>query len=198
MFYIGMDLSLECSGLSIINDNGTTVLTAAIKSNRLGDNIEDRFERYYNILDQIVVILESYMNKISCIAIEQISYGSQGRIVQLAESATLIKDYVLKGKNKDCNIIEVAPKSLKKFILGKVESKGKNSKKLIVEKVNYEYNEKIEDDNIADSLVLAQIAKCYFETKNNICEKEYFKYQKEVVVQLLKKYKFKEDVKNVR
>jgi Holliday junction resolvasome RuvABC endonuclease subunit len=178
--FLGLDLSLSDSGISLINEDGSILILESIKSKRVGDKIEERFARYYSILNQIRELIIPYIEKIKGIAIEMFSYGSQGRIVQLAESATLVRDLILRNKNKDSFIIEVSPISLKKFILGKVKAKGQQSKNLIIKEIYKKYDVDINNDNIADAFILSQIVKMYHDKKYE------FEYQKEVIENLIK------------
>ena len=81
---LGLDLSLSGSGISIINNESKFILNTSITSERINDSIKGRYERYNIILNKLKNILDTY-NNFSIICIEQISYASNGRIVQLSE-----------------------------------------------------------------------------------------------------------------
>lgn len=183
--FLGLDLSLGDSGVVLINDS-KIIIKESIKSYRIFDFIRDRFLRYSIIVNQLNDILFDYFKKIKCIAIENYSFGSSGRIVQLAESGGLIRNFLIENLNDDVDIIEVAPISLKKFITG--QGKGKQTKNIIIREIYKKYGYDIDNDNVADAFILAKIAELYYYMRNNIIlEKIYHKYQEDVVKNIIKK-----------
>ena len=76
--------------------------------------------------------------------------------------------------------------SLKKFILGTIKGSGKE---LILKEVYKKYQLDINNNNIADALVLAKIADLYYKMQNKLAIGDYPKYQIEVVQALIKKNK---------
>jgi hypothetical protein len=188
--YIGMDLSLCNSGICVIDSNGKILQNFGIKTKATKEDLRSRYERYHFILDQLKHEMSfTKWKNIKCIAIENYSYGSQGKIVQLVESGTIIRDYLFFNLSKYISFIEVAPISLKKFILGTVKNKGKEAKNIMCREVYKKYKVDIDDDNQIDSFLLANVAKCFYEIQNHIEGSFYYNYQLEVVNNLLKKVK---------
>ena len=116
-YSLGIDPSLSDTGISILDNQGLPVEMTSIKTNRIGDLIEQRFERYSKSLVGIEEAINPYICKVKVICIEAYSYRSLGKKDALYEQGALIRDYLLDIKREDCKIIEVAPMSLKKFII---------------------------------------------------------------------------------
>jgi len=190
MIFIGCDFSLANSGICFLNETEKPINLFSIKTKRYGDNIEERFKRYFEILDELKKH-SNYLNvnDVKIICIESYSLYSKGKIINLCESGTLNREYFLKSF-PEAKIIEVAPISLKKFILGHVKSKGKEAKNIMCREVYKKYHLNIDDDNQVDAFILAKIAQLYYlytiEKKQPV-----HIYQKEVLDSLIKKNKEK-------
>lgn len=198
-YFLGLDLSLTRSGYCIINQDGKQVLGGVITTEASGQEIENRFRRYRYIAEQILSEIRTFSKgkkHIQGVAIEAASFGSIGsRKNQLIESSAVVTNTLLDFFYREENTkkattlwIEVAPQSLKKFILGKLKSKGKEAKNIMCREVYIKYGATIDDDNEVDAFLLAQVSLVYWKRVN---EKDYdgdiFKYQYEVVDNIIKK-----------
>jgi hypothetical protein len=189
--FLGLDLSLCSTGVVLLDNDGKIKRKYIILSENKGDDVINRMDRYTMIVSELKSIIYQYNDCIKNIAIESYSLYSKGqRLVQMIESGTLVRYFLYSNICKVYNseIIEVSPMSVKKYILGTV--KNRNAKNVMCREVYKKYKIDLDDDNIVDAFLLANIAKCYYERKNNI-ESDYYKYQYEVVDNILKKNKKK-------
>jgi hypothetical protein len=185
MLFIGMDLSLSNCGLVVLDYNGKVQLLKSIKTEEIGQSVEKRFERCYNQINQFKETLLKYDLNDSIIAIESYALQAVGRITSLVESGTLIRDFIYKNYD-NCKILEVAPVSAKKFLLGSGKSdSGINKKAKIIMEIYKQFGLEIGDDNIADAFVLSNIAQAYYNVINN--NHNLKKYQLEVITTIMKK-----------
>lgn len=191
-YFLGLDLSLTCSGYCLINQNGKKVLSGTVTTTASGEEIKSRFWRYnfiaFTLLNKIFpTALKKKEQSIKTIAIETASFGSKGsRKTQLIENSAVVTQAMMKEINAEW--IEVAPISLKKFINGSVKSKGKESKNIMCREVYIKYGEKIDDDNEVDAFSLAQVARTYWKIINKKgYDGDIYKYQYEVVNNIIKK-----------
>jgi len=161
-YFIGLDLSLNGTGLVAINENIEIIEKKLIKSN-VKDIIEDR---YINISHSIMSILKS-LKPIQKIYIEGLSYGSSGSngaqlagihfITRTEIRRTFQFDNYVNGKlllTYSDLVKIVPPTTLKKFITGK----GQCKKNLMLLNVFKKFGETFDDDNLADAYSLARLA----------------------------------------
>lgn len=179
--YLGLDLSLADSGVCIINSGGEIVKIGSVITVNLGSRMDKRFKRYAQSAKGIksYILENNRSEKIACCAVEQYSFGSKGRMVQIVENGTMIR-YVLRKYGVE-NIIEPYPMQLKKFLLGKV-NKEMNAKNILCREVYKRYKVEINNDNQVDAFILAQLARTYDmyysdDRKNCVIQK----HQKEVI-----------------
>lgn len=191
--YLGLDLSLANSGVCIINEMGKIVEIKSVITGNLGSQMANRFRRYAHAAKGIkeCILKKDRNEKIACCAIEQYSFGSKGRMVQIVENGTMIR-YVIR-KYGITNVIEPYPMQLKKYLLGKV-NKEMNAKNILCREVFRKYGEEINDDNQVDAFILAQIARAYDkyyseERKNCVLQK----HQKEVLEKIFEGINAKDD-----
>lgn len=154
--FLGLDLSLTGTGVCILDDDGELVLATKITSTPCSDDIVSRFNRFTDISNNILSVIKPYSEAIRCVSIEMYSFLSNGKITQLVESGTIIR-MMLMNTLSNCVIKEVTPQSLKKFIAGDI--KGERKKDIIIKEVYKRFNIDVNDDNEADAVVLAKIAK---------------------------------------
>ena len=187
--FIGMDLSLTNSGVCVVNNDGGILAIDSVRTEPCGDTIKERFARYEYIARKIKEISKNVCGKTVAIAMENYSYGSKGRIIQLVEAGTLVRRMTYISKVE--HVIEVAPIQLKKFLLGKVKGKGKNVKNIMCREVFREFGDIIDDDNQVDAFILARIAWTYWrhlQVKNGEVPLILMKPQAEVLSKLLQKH----------
>ncbi|CAB4161977.1 RuvC Holliday junction resolvasome, endonuclease subunit [uncultured Caudovirales phage] len=138
-FAVGLDLSLSCTGVAVIDDEGILVTTAAIKT-KACNGVRGRVGRYDQLSKQIVSIINSYS---PCdVLIEGYSFGSKGRgQIDRAESGGVIRHQIITQCPGVRMIDEIAPLSLQKEVTGYGGGKGKEKKKAMKDAVEEVYGE---------------------------------------------------------
>jgi len=170
--YLGIDASLDGTGLSIIANDYKIVDTAKLSTPSYG------VERLYHLELKFNEFIESYSLNLACI--EGGAYKESGRIYQLGQWSGII---ILTLYKKGIPFVEVAPLQLKKYVSGYGKNIGKPAVMLDVYK---NFGEEIRDSDIADAYVLSRIAHdTYFEAANLPLETK--KYQQEVLAKIKKK-----------
>lgn len=126
---IGIDYSLTCPCVCVSNNkvfadnyfyflhNSKKYTGTAI--NIMGDQHDDYLceqERYENIASWVLSIIEPFDKKETEILIEDYSFGSKGRVFNLAENCGLLKYLLYKN---GYNFSTVAPTVVKKYATGK-------------------------------------------------------------------------------
>ncbi len=153
--FLGLDLSLTGSGVSVINVNGEILWSKKLSCKVTG------VERLRLLEMDLMSMLDMYSSQIQLAAIESPAYGVKdggGRLFELGEWAGITK---LNLHKLGIKFIMVAPTQLKKYILGKSDSKSSSTKDLIMLDIYKKWGIEIRDNNIADSYVLARIARDY-------------------------------------
>lgn len=142
--YLGIDHSVNGTAIALLSSpsNYTTYL---IKGK--GANSQEKL--LYTAYSIRSIVHEQMLN-IKKVAIEGGSFRSDGHLYTLGQVSGAII-YAL----KDLKIIQVPPKTLKKFISGNGDAEKPYVMKKILEKYNIEFN----DDNKADAYSLALF--CY-------------------------------------
>ena len=179
--YLGLDLSLTATGICILGENNKIVLLNTIETeSKPYITIQDRWYRYKYILQQIIEYIRPF--SFSGVAIENYSLASRGKIVQLVELGTLVRDYII---GPDIFILEPTPTQVKKYLLGKVQ---KGAKNIMCREVYKKYKIDIDDDNQVDAFILAMIARGYdLYLRNKEKFMNLFIYQQEVIKAIHKK-----------
>lgn len=156
---LGIDLSLTGTGLALITPAPTPGIAACLQFScqyyaplnlylgRIHAPAEmGAFPRWRRIAESILV----WASFADMIVIEGYSYGSFAGTRACVEIGGIVRYHLLEaGKSP----IEVAPTTLKKFILGK----GVGEKSLMQMRILERYGCAIEDNNIADAFGLAKI-----------------------------------------
>ena len=158
--FLGLDVSLTNSGVVALGDDGDIRWIQSVRSEPTGDTVRRRFDRYRRIARKLWATTDLAVGDVAAVAVENYSLNSKGRVVQLVENGTLARYIFLKRFRGP--IVEVAPVQLKKWLLGKVTSKGKNIKNVMCREVFRKYKKLIDDDNQVDAYVLARIARAYW------------------------------------
>ena len=180
-YFVGLDLSLTGSGLSILDEKGKIVKTELIKSKKTGEKPVDELLRIMEIRNNIFNAITS-TKKIKTddgdalyYAIEGMAFLAKGTsLVQLAALNYFIREWIMYDEHK---FVIIAPTSLKRFATGK----GNSEKDHMILEAYKKFGIDNIDNNIADSLFLASAASMFFgdiKTQNN--------FQKETI-DLLKK-----------
>ena len=167
--FLGLDLSLQSSGLVIIDKDYNIKHSETLSVPQKG------VERLYHLKTMFKTSLDSFNIKFCCI--EAPALKAEGRLFNIGELNGIIKLILYK---KGINFITPAPSQLKKYATGS----GKGNKSIIILDVYKNFNEEIRNDDIADAYVLARIARDYYLTDLAKCDLK--KYQIEVLKALHK------------
>lgn len=170
MIFIGLDLSLTGTGVTILRDRKPPEMHL-IKSKPPGEKSpKTEIERIIEIKKEIIEKIEEN-GKPDLVAIEGLAYMVKNAtaLTQLSGLNYMVREYLFKN---DIPFVIVAPTSLKKFITGN----GVAKKDLMLMEVYKKFGVEIKDDNIADAFSLAKLAEAVAKRP-----KELFKYEEEVV-----------------
>lgn len=143
MNFIGIDTSMRHTGVCLLRKNDEPMLWL------IEPDVDGPALLTY-IYDRLCGILEVGQPRLA--AIEAGSYGSRGRLFDLGEVHGVAM-LALWQAQVEC--VDVAPTQLKKFQTGKSGAK----KEWMIEAATEFMGREIEDDNLADAIGLARIAK---------------------------------------
>jgi crossover junction endodeoxyribonuclease RuvC len=173
--FIGLDLSLDSSGIVII-DNEYKIIYKEILHVKQID-----VERLYFLEENFKKILDNNVDLVLA-CIESPAYRETGKIFQIGEWTGIVKLNLFK---RGLPFLLAAPLQLKKYVSGEGKSKGKETVLLDIYK---NFGEEIRQDDIGDAYVLARIAHDYhfkYIADGNV---EIKKYQEEVLGVIYKSY----------
>ncbi len=148
-YYVGIDPSLNATGLVMINDQGEVVEERLITT--YPDNYLCIEQRLLDILNDIKFV--SCVGKLRKINIEALSFMSPG--ITFHERCGLLFLITTFLFDNEIEFETIPPKSLKKWAVGK----GNADKKVMMELSEKRWGVKFTDDNICDAYNLAQMAR---------------------------------------
>ena len=114
---------------------------------RIREHIEDYAKRYKHDHEKVYIVFEHFV------------MGGKGRICDLAELAGYIKGHIHALMLDDdslkdlIEIVEIPPKTLKKYITGN----GNSNKEAMKEAINHRYGKDFSNDNEADAYALCKM-----------------------------------------
>lgn len=147
MNFIGLDLSLRATGWADVNEAGGSIFGVLPKTKLKG------VPRLLHLRRELRVVMPEGP---SVIAVEGYSMGSKGRVFDIGEWGGIAKlDLYERG---DSVVLLVPPSSLKMFVTGS----GNAGKAEVVAAVNKRFGISTKDDNEADALGLALIARHWY------------------------------------
>lgn len=145
MLYLGIDQSLNHTGVALVDSLGNAIACHAIIVEKLRGS-----ERLAHVQNELSKFLACYSQVVAG-AIEGPSLGSRHREFDLGEISGVLKaDFFTKG----IDLVVVPPTTLKKFVTGK----GQASKDQMLYSVNQKYQLSLTDDNLADAFGLARFS----------------------------------------
>lgn len=174
--YIGIDPSLDGTGICIIDLNYEIIHTEKLSTPTFG------VERLFHLENKLLSILEHYP-ELSYASIESGAFRETGRLFDLGEWSGVIKLNLFK---QNVPIIKVAPLQLKKYISGVGKNLGKETIMLDIYK---HYGLEIRDNDIADAYVLSRIAHDFshsLKLEESLTTLSLKEYQKDVLKKLKK------------
>jgi len=142
------------------------------------------FDKLFYIRDNFKFILDGLSEKPEVVCIEGGSYKSEGRLFSLGQlSGVLINSLFDWGVS---NILEIPPKTLKKFISGM----GDASKETVMKAIERKYHHVFKNDNKADSYSLAILAHRYVSDEHQFREEAQVIYNLKIGTKKKKKKKY--------
>lgn len=157
-FFIGLDLSLSCTGMAAIDFNGYLVETATVKT-KAAKGLEGRMHRFRHISACVTSFVAAYS---PCnILIEGYSFGSKGRsIFDIAEAGGIVKSALIGlGNDHILSIDELAPSSLQLQVTGFGGGRGAAKKAAMKAAVEGIYGELgYKESDMYDAIGLALVA----------------------------------------
>jgi len=153
MNFVGLDLSLNGTGLTVLSDS-SVILSQKLIASFPKDCIE---KRTISIGNQVVSEIEQFDPFIVCI--EGLSFRSAGQAtLDLAGLSLYVRILLLNSLKK---FYLVPPCTLKKFVTGS----GRSQKNIMLLKTFKKFGVEFTDDNLCDSYGLAQYAKANYGDK---------------------------------
>lgn len=126
IYFLGLDLSLTCTGMAAIDSKGYLVETATIKT-KASKGLVGRIGRFRHIAASVVSFVEAHSP--CSILIEGYSFGSKGRsLFDIAEAGGIVKSALIGLNDHILLIDEVAPSSLQLQVTGFGGGRGKAKK----------------------------------------------------------------------
>ena len=187
--FLGLDISLENSGIVVIKKNygivDTVILSVTQKDTERLFHLENKFLNY------IESIINKYGNIFLC-CLEGYAYQEKGRVFEIGEWVGNVKLNLFK---KGIPIIKSAPNQVKKYATGKGIGIKKN---LMLLKVYQNFGEEFDNDNTCDAYVVARIAHDYYykyiENSNNKFKLNLKKYQLDILQKINKSHNKKDQI----
>lgn len=118
IYYCGIDLSITNTGLAVVEYLGESKFSL-IDVKSIKPNAQTRgFQKKLESLDLFIFASDSFtsIKGSKFFVLENYSFGSSGRLTDLAELAGLYKGHIIRGLNKTYDLI--APQSVKKIVAG--------------------------------------------------------------------------------
>jgi Holliday junction resolvasome RuvABC endonuclease subunit len=148
---VGIDISSTNTGLCVIDLDGNYLFAHLIKAKD-----KDFDNRVLQIYTELFKILDDMRNKVKMIGIESISFGSKGRVVNLAMQNGF---YYYTLLQQGYNVIKFTPSTIKKFATGNgrasKEDMINNTPKEILEDFKLISPKKLDD--LVDSYAIAKL-----------------------------------------
>lgn len=174
--FMGLDLSLTDSGVVCLQKNKVEIHNIKTKP----DQFPNSLLRAEKIADDVFGYAIKY--KPDFIVVEDYFVGRNSKaVINLCELGTLVRYKLLKG---GFPFRTIAPNQLKKFCLGK----GNAGKELILKGIYKKWGIDVDNNNTADAVVLAYVAKALYYSINEL-EIDLLKYEMDVVKKVLKERK---------
>lgn len=165
MRFIGLDISIVCTGVSILDENLEIILASNVASKK-GPYLELDIPRFQDITQRLSNKVQ--FQEDDFVLIENYAYGASGQITRIAELTGLIKNLVYNTVNHK-RIFVCSPPSLKKFVVGK----GNCAKNLIMKTAYQRWGFNSNNDNEVDAYALARLCQCFvLGSETNQKEKE--------------------------
>lgn len=150
MRIIGLDMSIACSGVAIVQAHADGKLEWSVKRVKSPPTEKCDAMRFHLICEEISDII--CLRPTDIIMIEEYAYGANGQITRIAELGGILRYKLLIEQKFDYEqFVQVSPSALKKFVTGK----GNVKKEQVMKEVFKRWGFDAEDNNEADAFALA-------------------------------------------
>lgn len=150
MRIIGLDMSIACSGVAIVQAHADGKLDWSVKRVKSPPTEKCDAMRFHIICEEISDII--CLRPTDIIMIEEYAYGANGQITRIAELGGILRYKLLIEQKFDYEqFVQVSPSALKKFVTGK----GNVKKEQMMKEVFKRWGFDPEDNNEADAFALA-------------------------------------------
>lgn len=157
--YIGVDLSLTHTGITVMHEDRSIIKVYAIKTTRK-DGLDD--QRVLKIAERIMSVIEEYSdtNKVR-VGIEAIPFSKRGATGKIFTRYGLFQvlKYLLMKAGIETYVI--GPTTVKNRFAGK----GNVDKDAVIKAIFTKYKLTIKDDNVADAFACASLVISYVREK---------------------------------
>jgi len=152
MHFVGVDQSLNHTGLCILHDDGSLMALELIEPRKRSGcqrlaYIRETLKDYLGACSATVGVLEGY------------SFQSVNRKFDLGEVGAVVKLALYDASDE---VYIAAPKQLKKFVCGR----GSATKQDLMHAIHARWDLDIRNDNLADAYGLAQIARSIYRPRS--------------------------------
>lgn len=153
MVIAGIDPSLSATGVIISKpDDGPEAYTVRVFSSKPhGPTLRDRIQRFENLVGQVVTHLEN--SAVTHVYLEGYSLASRFNVTLLAEFGGILRWNLLDVGE----VFEVAPTTLKKFVTGAGNTKGKD---LFAAHCHKRWGVMFDNSDLFDAFGLWRIGRC--------------------------------------
>jgi len=151
LYFVGLDLSLTGTGVTIIDATGVIIATKVFgyPLKKTATELE-KISRVIDIVDGIMQLVRKYKDNTLMCSLERPAYSAKGRQNDLSELQGVLK------VNLWLAFSIISKLETASHVRKKVLGKGKLTKKQIMAEIKAQYKYILTNDNIADAFVLAE------------------------------------------
>lgn len=177
---IGIDQSLNRSGVVVITNDNTVLFKGVITPPKLTKTDRNKTERVSFIRDEIKSLVNNY--RPDYVGMEDYSFGTRGQAFYMGELGGMLK---LIASDLKWKMLVIPPTMVKKYATGK----GNADKSLMLKEVYKTWNKDFDDDNICDAFVIAALTNAIMNVKNKRKSKSDFNANQWKTIQMCIKRK---------
>lgn len=153
MIICGIDPSLTGTAI-VVSDPSAGPEGYAVRrfsSKNIGDDVKNRFKRFEYMINEIDAWLDE--RRVTHCFLENYSFGSDWNVTLLAEFGGLLRWHLVTREF----VAEVAPTTLKKFVTGRGDTKGKS---IIGSHMTARWGVLFDNDDLQDAYCLWRLGRC--------------------------------------
>ncbi len=167
-YVMGVDPSLTCTGVVVLGDDGSLIVSDRVTSTPAGRNVSSRMRRCQSLFSGVMRSAEKFKPEVVCIEAYALGANMPG-VADRVELGALLRFSLIAAGFK---LIEVAPTTLKKWATGA----GKGGKTPVIAALTKRYGIEFASDDEYDAYALARMG-----LQIEQLEQPEHKYQQEAV-----------------